>query len=254
MIEEHEISKLTDLGLTPNEARCYLILLEVGSASAGQVAKAMKTVPNAVYRLFDTLENSGMIVALPTTPKKYQAAPVRVAVEALAYKGVAALEEAKTQALSALTKAHSHRDTKVDFVVGRGEFFDAYVKLAADATEEILVISIGEPVPDEIKLANRDAMSRGVDLKLIFHRYDETNAELVRSWKAMGASVVHFPDSGFHLTVFDGERAILLATNPTEQTERTGMVITSAGLAQAMREFFYGRWERALPVALHDRR
>jgi sugar-specific transcriptional regulator TrmB len=247
---DNEISTLMHLGLTPNEARCYLILLKAGSASVNQVATTMGTLPNAVYRLLDKLTLNKMAVALSTTPRKYQAVPVKAALEAVAQKRVEAIEEAKLQALSALGRSNPQNDTKVDFVVGRKEFFDVYVKLAAEARREILVIAIGDPVPEEITLSNRDAIQRGIDLKLMFHRYDKGNVDFVRSWAAMGASVAHFPDSGFHLNVFDGERAILLATNPKEHSERTGMVITSQGLAQALREFFYTRWEKAVPVTM----
>ena len=45
--------------------------------------------------------------------------------------------------------------------------------LAAEAREEILVIAIGDPVPEEIVLSNRDALQRGLEMKFLFHRFDD---------------------------------------------------------------------------------
>lgn len=126
--------------------------------------------------------------------------------------------------------------------------YKIFAELAKQAEKEILVISIGEAVPDDVKLAHRDAKERGVVQKLIFHLYDKTNEEILRSWIAMGVEVRHYPDWGFHLMVFDGKRSILVTNNPKETAERTGMVIYSEGLSKSLRDYFYSVWKKATPI------
>lgn len=236
---------LIKLGLSDNEASCYLVILQNGAFSVSDIAKQMGILPNAVYRLLDKLEGYKMVVSLGTSPKKYQAVPAKAAIDSLVQIQAKALEESKIQALNALSGHPSKAETKINFITGQDEFFNTFVKLAAQAKEEILVISIGEPVPDEIKLATRDALAKEIDCKFIFHKSDNENAGLVSSWIVMGVSVAHYPDSGFHLLVFDGKQAVLVASNPSETAERTGMIITSPGLANALRDFFYARWSKS---------
>jgi len=101
-------------------------------------------------------------------------------------------------------------------VVGKRAMFETYVGLSNHAKEEILVISIGEPVPDEVKIANRDAQERGVKVKFLVHQFNKENAELLRSWVRMGLAVRYSKDKGFHLMVFDGKRSLLAANNPQQ--------------------------------------
>lgn len=230
------------------EVCCYLALLGSGALSVSEIAEQMKILPNAVYRLIAKLETYQMIVSLGTSPKKYQAIPSKAALENLVNQQTTALEESKHKALSSLAGHADKADTKIDFITGQKQFFDTFVKLSVQAKQEILVISIGEAVSDSIKLATRDALAKGVDCKFMFHKYDDNNTSLLKSWVAMGVNVAYYPDSGFHLLVFDGKKAVLVSSNPQETNERSGMIISSPSLANAMREFFYARWNKATPI------
>lgn len=123
--------------------------------------------------------------------------------------------------------------------------YNTFVEMVKQAEKEILVISIGEPVPDEVKLAHRDALERGVSQKLLFHKHDKGNEDMLRSWMKMGIEVRYYPDWGFHLIVFDGKRSILVANNPKATEERTGIVIYSEGLSRTLRDYFFTIWGKA---------
>lgn len=238
-------TSLMNLGLSPHEAECYLVLAQHGALSVSAIAKQMDVLPNAVYRLLDKLEAYSMIVALKTSPMKYQAVPVQSAVDSLIETQTKTLEQSKLQTLSTLFSHGLKPATKISVITGQHEFFHTFEELSRQAEREILVISIGEAVPDEIKLATRDALAKGVDCKFIFHVHNQANDMLLRSWVAMGVKVAHYPDAGFHLLVFDGQQAVLVASNPQEPAECTGITITSPALANAMRDFFYARWDKA---------
>ena len=239
---------LTDLGLSQHEALAYLALTESGALSVAEVAKHISVLPNAVYRLLTKLQGCGMITEIATSPRKYQAVPPKAAIIAYERHSSMILSQSGLRAIEALTKKSRSEHTLIDFVVGQKQFFKKYVDFAKQAKTEILVISIGEPVPDEVKLATRDALEKGVKVKFLFHKYNESNESLLKSWVAMGVNVSYYPDGGFHLLVFDGIRSVLVASNPKETNERTGMVITSPSLSSALRDFFYARWGKALSI------
>ena len=241
-------SSLVKLGLTPDEAKCYLNLLEQGSLAADSLAKSIKILPNAVYRLTKGLKKKGFIVELETHPAKFQAIPPSVAVEAYSKNQAKILEELKTSAINDLSLKSSTNQTKIDVLTGKNAMFTKGAELINIAKKEVLIISIGEPVPDEIKLANRDAIERNVKIKLLVHKYDKNNQDLLKSWVKMGLEVRHFKDWGYHLSVTDGKIALLATNNPKNTEERTSMVIYNENLANALRNYFYSIWEKALPI------
>lgn len=240
---------LVKLGLSEHETGVYQILLDEGSLSAKEIAKNVNILPNAVYRLMDSLHNKGFVVPLTTYPKKFQAVPPSVAIEAFSEQQEKRLEELKIQSIRALTSETTKApQTRIDLIVSRAETFSKFVELAPQAKKEILIISIGEPVPDNVKLAMRDGIERGVKIKLLVHRYNEENRQLLRSWLRMGVEVRHFPDWGFHLVILDGKKSLLMTNNPENTEERTGMLIFSDGLARALRDYYYSVWEKAMKI------
>ncbi len=82
-------------------------------------------------------------------------------------------------------------------------------------------------------------------MKMIVHKRDKENKALLSSWKRMGVEVRHYPDWGFHLLVCDTKQVLLVANNPENTKERTGIVFDSPALAKALRDYFFGVWEKA---------
>jgi sugar-specific transcriptional regulator TrmB len=240
---------LVNLGLTKHESACYINLLQEGSLTGRQLADITGILPNAVYRLIKNLIDKGLITALDTSPTTYQALPPQIAISTFIKNKTQKLEEISAKTIQQLTDTGvDSSQTRVDIITSRQKMFSSYVEFAKSAKEEILIISIGEPVPDEIKLVNRDVMETGVKIKFIVHKYDKENKELLKSYVKMGYEIKHFPDQGYHLMIFDGKISILASSNPKNPAERTGMIIYSKGVARAHKSYFYSVWNKAMPV------
>ena len=242
-------SAFVKFGLSRDAGKCYQALLEFGSLTSEELARKIDVLPNAVYRLTNNLEKKGLIVRLDTYPVKFQALSPDVAFSALASEQIKEIEESKTLVIQSLqTKRVNNPQTKIDILTGWKSMMNKYVDLAKEAKEEILIVSIGEPVTDEIKLANRDALERGVSIKFIVHKFNQENHELLRSWMKMGIQVRHFAESGYHLVVIDGKKCLLATSNPRNTQERTSVVIYGEGLSRAMQQYFYILWEKSLAI------
>lgn len=76
-IDESFINALRDYGLTAYEARAYYVLLAVGEATAGTVAKLSGVPQQRIYDTLASLERKGFIQARHTNPKRYAALSVR---------------------------------------------------------------------------------------------------------------------------------------------------------------------------------
>lgn len=242
------VQTLVTLGLSRDEARCYALLINNGSLKAGEIASQMDIYPNAVYRIMERLEKKGFIVSLDTHPVTFQSISPHVAIPAYIDMKEKKLEELRHVSLKSFQEEKSISSTKVDIQTGKKQMFDTYITFAKRAKKEICIISLGEPVPDEIKLANRDAIERGVKLQFISHLYTADNRELLRSWVRVGMEVRHFQGGGFHLQIFDGKTSVLTANNPKNTSERTSMVIYNEGISTVLHDYFSSVWQKAIPI------
>jgi HTH-type transcriptional regulator, sugar sensing transcriptional regulator len=75
MKPEGKIKTLTNLGLTVDQARLYLALLQCGPATARQLSSASKIARPDIYRIIPTMEKQGIVEKLMTRPISYQAVP-----------------------------------------------------------------------------------------------------------------------------------------------------------------------------------
>jgi sugar-specific transcriptional regulator TrmB len=236
---------LLDLGLSPDEANIYLLLVSRGSLSAKAVSELLGMIVNSVYRSTNALIEKELIKELDITPKQFQAVSPNVALEQLAAKRILKIKESADSVLSALDLKENPNRLHMKLLTGRKELFDSFVDIAKDAQEEILVISIGEPVPESIWEVTKESLERGVKPKFIFSKYDKDNIMLIKRWQTMGVPVRHVPKEGYHLNIFDRTAAILSASNPEQSKERSGVVIYNEAIIEALREYFFQQWALA---------
>lgn len=239
---------LTKLGFTVDEAKSYVSVLKSGSLTAAEIAKKIDILPNAVYRLIEKLDEKGFVISLGTYPATFQAVPYAIAVDSYTTQKQKELEGMKTNKTNLVLENNAQAPTRVDVLVSQKSFFEKFIELTDRAEAEVLTISIGEPVPDEIKIACVRARERGVSIKFIFHVHNKKNDDLLKSWVRMGMEVRHYADSGYHLTVADGKVGVLVANNPQNTMDRIGMVYYNERLANSLRDYFYQIWEQSQPI------
>jgi sugar-specific transcriptional regulator TrmB len=75
MKNNEKIQTLTNLGLTVDQARLYLALLQGGPSTARQLATTSKIARPDIYRIIPTIERQGIVEKLMTKPISYQAVP-----------------------------------------------------------------------------------------------------------------------------------------------------------------------------------
>lgn len=248
-LDSNYLQELVKFGLSKHEIKAYIILLEKGSLSVREIAKEINVLPNALYRLLNKLVTKGLVSVSGNNPKVYNALPPSIALELLTKQKIKELEEAKNSAIAVFSKQKTKaQETTINLLKNKHEFFTKYLELAKQAKKEILVVSIGEPIPDEIKLVNRDAVARRVDFKMIAHKYDDENRNLLKSYKTMGWEIRHYPGGGFHLFVIDGMKSVLAVNNPKNTSERVAFQIFSRGLSKALQDYFYSIWEKAVEI------
>ena len=76
MSNDEDTVLLLGLGLSLNQARVYLAILQLQKTTAGQIAKFSKVRREDVYRTLPTLEKMGLIEKLLGKPSKIRATPI----------------------------------------------------------------------------------------------------------------------------------------------------------------------------------
>jgi len=234
---EH-VREFAKLGFTKQEARVYLGIYEMGPLSVNDLAKHLKTLPNSLYRILEKLVDNKLITLTNTWPKIYKAIPPALAFDLLIKEKIIDFEKNKEKLISLLPPLSIKDQTSIEIIGGAKELFNAYVKLSRKAKREILIISIGEEVPEKVLLANRDTLERGVIIRFIAHKLDQSNKHLLIRWKRMGLKVRHIPGQGFHLVIFDKNQSLLSTSNPKNPKERATIRISSPALSEALGEYF----------------
>ena len=72
-ISDKLINELTSFGLTGNEAKAYLSLLQLSKASAAEIAKLANIPRQEIYRVLPRLEKIGIVEVIIDKPTKYLA-------------------------------------------------------------------------------------------------------------------------------------------------------------------------------------
>ncbi|MEM2130413.1 MAG: helix-turn-helix domain-containing protein [Candidatus Bathyarchaeia archaeon] len=102
---------LKDIGLTDNQAKVYLALLDEGPSKVSEITKTTKVTRPNLYPILERLQLLGIIEKILTTPARYRAIPLKEAVELL--METRTLEYEKAKAAAELICALSQREQQV---------------------------------------------------------------------------------------------------------------------------------------------
>jgi sugar-specific transcriptional regulator TrmB len=240
--------KLVTIGLTPQEAGIYLALLRNQKLRVRDVARQLGIMVPSVHRSLASLKRKGVVTTFGKRPLKLMAVEPKLALGKLVndrYQSELALEQQIEEALKKQTSPES--ELGVDFLESKQATYDYTLPLIHTLQKEMLILSVGEPIPEEIFLALFRAIKRGVVVKMLAETYDETNRELLANWKKNGWQVRYLtnPRLDFTLTIHDGKSCIVQIRREKEKDQRVGIAIHNPAYAAAQREYFTALWQKA---------
>lgn len=165
--------RLTDLGLSRNEADIYLALLKSSEGTASEVAKEASIARPAVYAILDSLVEAGLVEVFPVRPQRYRAKEPKTALAALVEGRKGRLEETREDVVGELEQLFSAPAAKRTQVWINRDLMPCaatYAEVLAQAKDDVITL-IGWCAEKESAIifdALRDAAARGVDLHVYF--------------------------------------------------------------------------------------
>ena len=243
--------KLVTVGLTPQEAGIYLALLKNQKLRVRDVAGQLGIMVPSVHRSLAGLKRKGLVTTFGKRPLKLMAVDPKLALGKLVndrYQSELATEQKIEEEL----KKHAFLESElgVEFLESKLATYDYILPLLANLKKEMLILSVGEPIPEEIFLALFRAIKRGVVVKMLAETYDETNRELLANWKKNGWQVRYLtnPRLDFTLTIHDGKSCIVQIRREKEKDQRVGIAMHNPAYAAAQREYFHALWQQAKEI------
>lgn len=243
--------QLVTIGLTPQGADIYMLVLRNPQIKVKMVADQLHVLIPSVHRTLHSLREKGCILTSGKRPITLTAVPPSMCLAKLVNEDYQKRVVIQKQIENEVNKRMVGREElDVRFLESKQETFNYVLPIIQKLKKELFILSVGEPVPDEIFVAIVEAIRRGVDVKMLAETYTESNKELLANWQKNGYQVRYLakPSLDFTLTVHDGESCVVQIRREKEKDQRVGIAISNPGYTQAQRQYFLSLWSKAKPI------
>jgi sugar-specific transcriptional regulator TrmB len=227
--------------ISPQSVRVYILLLKNGPLSAAQIGKKIGILPNTAYRNLKELIRLGFVKQSSQYPAVYSAKPKSEAVGL--YTNIIVQNFQEAFAMGADSKGDP---LKISFIQNRKDLLKLAERDAYKSKMQINRIISGDAVPAEFTLAFKQAVDRGVKIRILVQGASKGKSEIIRSWRKMGMGVRYTPNLNTRIVTYDSLITYFASYNLKQSQEAIGVRIEYAPLAALMDEIFELRWKAGL--------
>src|SRR5437867_10976824 len=229
-INPDRVRKLMDHGLTEYQARVYLTLLDLGTATASQVPPMSKVPRTRIYSTMQQLHEKGLVQILPETPLRYKAVPFAAYLRTFADDMRSRAKQidtgldglAREFAISAQREPESRG--RFEAIYGRKNVRERLLKMYDGATREVIGIGttkspgriLGAFMPDLV-----DKAKQGVRLKYAFCFTPENRDDVRALLKHAEVRHIDFM-MPVYMHVFDGKEFLMSHPIPDDDSSYRG--------------------------------
>ncbi len=237
---------LETLGLSKNESKVYLTLLEVGNSNVGKIAEKSKLYRPNIYDALDRLKRKGLVNYVSVeNKKKYQAAEPEHLLNILRQK-----ETMLQGILPQLNLNHQLANQKVEVQVFEGvpAIRNITRRFVEQKDDEIFAFGIPKSVVDLNGAAFHNALhqKRIAKKQMFWHIYNSDGTERVKYLKTLPYTKVRIFEHNYPVNTRicgDEVTIILYSSEPA-----ISIVIKNQHMADAYRQYFWLLWDQAKEV------
>lgn len=267
------IDKLKKLGLTGYEAQAYLALLRLGDAEANEIAVNAKIPVGRIYNVLSSLEETHLIRAQDTRPRRYACVEPSNAMERLLKNRQEELNHASVELetlsyelTAELSGVRTGNPARSFWTVAIGEdSHELYSECILGAKKEVLFFMASRITSERVKSkvmkgkysgiisALNEALHKGVEVKAILSRdvnfhileeHPEVKKLLMHMGERFNCRLAEIPSTPFD--IIDRENVLLKMLNPVNPNELFAVVnIRDTKLAEELGKKFAAIWEKA---------
>ena len=228
-----------------NQAKAiYRLLSKKEALTAREISTKLGILPNAVYRSIKVLIQFDFVQEVGKYPVKFIATPSTNAAESY----LQSVKENLSQDFfpeGINNKGSSSKDLGISFIKNRDELLEKTNTDMQRAKIEVNFIVSGLEVPAETILGYKRAIEKGVRIRILVQRLDETSKEMLCNWQKIGVQVKFFPLLEARIIIFDQKVAYITSYSPDDKNEGIGVRFQYPPVARLMNDLFEQRWKIA---------
>ena len=234
---------LIQCGLTKNEAKVYLALLDSGSSTAIEISRKSKVHRVNVYDLLERLKEKGLISSIMQAHKRiYEAANPHQLAQLLKQK-----EEALNQVLPSLMQQFKLKKEKqqVYHFLGPEGVMRAYFMMLEQKDPIYAIGGSGlnrQHLKHRHEIWNKERIKKGIKGKALYFEF--TRTEKNRRWEDSSMEIKYLPDEFRTVGMIDVCGDLVINLLPIEGNIMA-IVIENQTLAETYRQFFNFMWKFA---------
>jgi DNA-binding CsgD family transcriptional regulator len=248
---------LEAVGLTPTEEQVYRLLVRAGSMSPAELCQQLALSNEKADAVLRNLATKGLIASTSGPPKRFIAAPVAVAGEALLHRRFEELQAARL-AFAKIAEEYCPAGSRpaVDGmieIVPREAVPALFEQFQRNAKSEVWTIAMPPyAVPSDENSVEIERLACGVSYLALYTQaaLEEPDAiEMIRHYVEAGEQARMQPGLAAKMAIFDGEVALMpvgrwhpLAGAPDS------LVVRPSALLDALVELFERLWLSAVPL------
>ncbi len=253
---------LQQLGLNAYEARSYLVLLGHSRFKALELAPRAHVPRQKIYEVLDSLVEKGFARVVQDRTKLFSAVEPNLAIPAFLARKRQLLEHELTdqsrsannlmQDLNGLYSEGKGGRGTLDFlriVAEPAQTAAEYRRMLGEVTTEYLEFSRPPYAVDPLdEMLVRQARMNGVSCRLLIESgsLDDPHRQRLTEYATAGVEIRQAPSLPLKLALFDGRQWLIALLDPViSKPTWTSLVFEHAGLGEAMKHLFEGRWQRA---------
>lgn len=206
--------------ISPQGQRVYQALLNSNQArTAKQLGHKLEILSNAVYRSIEPLINLGLVQKLNDYPTRFKVTQTDRALEHF-------LLQQTNWFASSFLNGNSFVDKgslELTFIHGRDSLLESGVGDMKRAKKLVRILVSGHEVPAEMILANKKAVKRGVEIRMLIQGYGEFNRQLVKTWKKIGVKVRKIDNVQARLLLYDHDTTCFMSYKNDDSTKDMGV-------------------------------
>lgn len=263
MKSEEKIETLIKLGMTLDQARTYLTLVQIGPATAKIISEASKISRPDIYRIIPYLQEEGLIETLITRPTCFQAVPVKQVLPIMFNRKTKEQNDLRAkieELLSDSKKNHTANSQSVDsirdfIVVPRKTAVIDKIKKALDnARISVCTVTSKKRFSSAIVMFEqeyKEALKRNVRISLCTEEQNVSKeaSKPLQSLSAIpGFEVRYFSSAPKAIvSIFDEKQACVMMTADAHLAEAAALWSNNSCFIALAQDYFENKWCKAHP-------
>jgi sugar-specific transcriptional regulator TrmB len=253
------IDTLIELGLTLNQARIYVALLQSEkSVTAKEISKITNITRQDIYRILPALHKAGLLEKTITAPTMFKATPLKLGISILIKNKTAQhnelMEKANKMSDESWLKQSILEDEPEFILIPGNEAVVQKINNSIRATQTSLdIVTSKKRLPRamlEFFDARLNALKRGVKIQVVTERLPLTNADMEKIMLAekKAGVVVKFMRTlpSVLLLLFD-KKQVMIITSATGTLETSALWSNNPCIIALSTSYFERLWNSAIP-------